>query len=111
MSKDKNYNKLIQSRRWLELRRMKINDTPLCERCAEIGLVVPVAEIHHRRPCEDATTPAEMERLMFDYANLQSLCHDCHVQAHKAMKSKSKAAVRERKEKANARFVARYLDG
>lgn len=110
MSKDVTYNRLIQSRRWLELRRKKINETPLCERCNEIGLIVPVAEIHHRRPCEEAQTPAEMERLMYDYSNLQSLCHDCHVEVHRAMKSKSKAAVRARKEKANERFVSRYFE-
>lgn len=109
MSKDRLYNKLIQSRKWLELRRRKINNNPLCERCAEIGLIVPVAEIHHKRPCEESMTPQELERLMYDYNNLQSLCHDCHVEVHKQAKSKTKEFVAERREKANARFIERYF--
>lgn len=69
MAKDKDYIRLIHTAKWLRLRRDKLNDTPLCERCEELGRVAAATEVHHVIPVEDGLTKQEKERLMFDYFN------------------------------------------
>ena len=109
MSKDFNYKRMINSMRWLKLRKKKIQANPLCEDCKESGLITPATEVHHVIPCESAKTITAMEGLMFDYNNLRSLCHDCHVLIHKAMKSHSREAMQANVKTSNERFVNRFL--
>lgn len=60
-------NKPIYNRkRWQILRRRKLFETPLCERCPEIA-----TDVHHRTDIQDGGDP-------WDLANLESLCHACH---------------------------------
>ena len=110
MSRDEHYIRMIQAKEWQRLRKTKIERNPLCECCAEKGLIVPAAEVHHKTPVESAVSVDEMRRLMYDFNNLESLCHECHVKRHKEMKSHSKASIRGRNDKRNERFTARYLD-
>ena len=85
MAKDKDYRKLIHTTRWLRLRRDKLSDFPLCERCEQEGRVTAATEVHHIIPVENGLTRQEKERLMYDYTNLKALCHDCHVKTHTEM--------------------------
>lgn len=107
--KDSKYYRLIQSTRWRELRRRKLNDQPLCEICLEQrGLYVPATEVHHKVPCE--TAESNMERLMFSYDNLQSLCHKCHQDEHRRLMSRSRAEIEARNAARTKRFAERFLD-
>lgn len=82
MSKDANYKRMIQSVKWVKLRREKIKLNPLCQDCLLSGIYTPAQEVHHVVPCESAKTIKQMEELMFNIGNLRSLCHDCHVITH-----------------------------
>lgn len=90
--KDSRYYKFIGSARWRLLRQEKIRRNPYCEMCGS-----PAVEVHHITPVESVANYQQMERLMFDMANLQSLCHKCHVKAHVQLHSKSKATNLERR--------------
>ena len=57
---------------WRRLRRWHLNRHPLCEACAELGLVVPATEVDHIIP--RAVAP----ELRYDTSNLQALCKGCH---------------------------------
>ena len=110
MSKDFNYRRMINSGRWQKIRKQKLSSNPLCQDCQERGKIVAAREVHHVKPCETAKTVREMEVLMFDYNNLRSLCHECHVLTHKRMKSKTKESVIENMKKNVKRFVSRYFE-
>lgn len=110
MSKDYNYRRMINSGRWLKLRKQKLSRNPLCQDCEEEGRIVAASEVHHVIPCESAMTVGEMEGLMYDYSNLRSLCHDCHVMTHKRMDSHSKKYLMENVKANVKRFVSRYFE-
>ena len=95
MAKNKIYQGLINTTRWLRLRRAQLTSHPLCERCLASGLTVSATEVHHIVPCEMAHSRDEMERLMYDAGNLRSLCHRCHVAVHTEMGRVSKSRRRE----------------
>ena len=67
MAKDKEYNKLIHTTRWLKLRRDVLTAHPLCQRCKDNGLLTPATEVHHIRPVEEAFTHAERVQRMLRY--------------------------------------------
>lgn len=98
MAKDKDYQRLIHTDRWLRLRRDKLTTTPLCERCQQQGIVTPATEVHHVTPVEDGLSLAEKRRLMYDPHNLRALCHDCHVQTHVELGRCGRAATKRRNE-------------
>lgn len=107
---DEDYRKMIQSRHWAELRRYKLTQNPLCERCMEEGRTRAASEIHHVKPVEDAMTPTEMRRLMFDVHNLRSLCHDCHVKTHTEMGRSGAKHNKRVQAKRLEQFKERFLD-
>lgn len=82
---------------------------PLCEDCYQEGIVEAACEVHHVVPCESATTVEQMQMLMFNINNLASLCHACHSMRHAAMRSHSKKAVQENKQKQVERFKEKYF--
>lgn len=102
MSKDKDYMKLINTRRWHELRRSVLTSHPLCERCRQEDYIAPATEVHHRRPVEYGINYDEKRRLMYDPDNLMAVCHNCHVKIHTEMGRSGKEATRRR----NAEHVA-----
>lgn len=106
MKRNKTYVRMINSMRWVRLRRQKLMDCPWCEMCK---VRTPAVEVHHKVPVESVSSPLDMERLMFDYANLQSLCHQCHVQVHVDLKSKSKETQRQRAENETKEAIARLF--
>lgn len=109
MSKNKYYRKLINSQTWIKLRLTKLANNPLCENCYSKGKIAPASEVHHVIPVENGINYDNMKRLCYDYNNLQSLCRDCHVAAHVALKSKTKAATQRINDQKTAFFVAKFL--
>jgi 5-methylcytosine-specific restriction protein A len=82
LSRDKTYDKRRRSsagrgynKRWVRIRRIKLQRDPLCERCQEEGLVTEATEVHHIIPISDGGDPYSMK-------NLMSLCHRCHMRIH-----------------------------
>ena len=100
--KSKEYYRLIQSERWRRLRREKLRKNPYCEVCG-----VPATEVHHLTPVESMPL-RQMELLMFDMQNLQSICRKCHVKAHAQLHSKSKATNLERRRKELEEFCKEH---
>ena len=101
---------IYNSREWKELRVRKLRTNPLCEVCAERGLVVAASQVHHVRPIEDTTSLDEMRARAFDWNNLQSLCIPCHAAIHKEQKSHTKAAIKEREAQRQARWHDRMVE-
>lgn len=109
MSKNADYNRMIQSKKWQELRKKKINASPICEDCNEKGIIEPATEVHHIVPVEAASSVASMEYLMFAVDNLRSLCHECHKNAHIRLASKKKENIQKNNQRVTERFRKRYL--
>lgn len=85
MAKNKTYNRLIHTGRWLQLRKIVLNEHPLCQICEKEGRISAAVEVHHIVPCEVASNADEMARLMYDRHNLVAVCHNCHVELHQQM--------------------------
>lgn len=100
---------MIHTGRWLRLRRDKLSDYPLCERCDEEGRNTLAVEVHHVIPVEDGLTKQEKERLMFDYHNLRALCHDCHVKTHMEMGRSGKAYAERKRKSSVLAFAKKFL--
>ena len=109
MSKDKDYIRMIHSARWLRLRNERIREHPFCEWCRRDGRINYATEVHHLTPVESARNPSEKERLMFSPFNIVALCHECHTQAHKEMRSKSREETQRRNQKELERFKKMFL--
>ena len=109
MAKDKDYNRLIHTARWLRLRRDTLTRHPLCQRCEAEGRLSPATEVHHIRPVEEAVTMAEKTRLMYDPHNLRALCHDCHVRTHTEMGRCGREAARRRNEEQARQVIGRFF--
>lgn len=109
MAKDKDYQRLIHTDRWLRLRRDKLTTTPLCERCQQQGIVTPATEVHHVTPVEDGLSLAEKRRLMYDPHNLRALCHDCHVQTHVELGRCGRVATKRRNQAQVAAVVEKFF--
>lgn len=104
---------IYNSREWKELRLRKLAAVPDCERCRQMGIEAGVLPdgwvrdatcVHHIVPIETAATMEEMRRLAFNYANLMSLCRECHHQIHEEMKSFSRETKLKRAEDRLARW-------
>lgn len=74
--------KIYQSKRWQQLRRLKLSENPLCEVCQDNGAITPAVDVHHRVSFMSQHDKAERNRLAFDIDNLQSLCRACHQYQH-----------------------------
>ena len=104
---------IYNSREWKELRRAKLMEQPLCEKCLADGRAAGVAGgwirsahcVHHITPIETAATMEEMRRLAFNPANLMSLCDECHHKIHEEMRSFDPANVKARAEARQARWA------
>lgn len=110
MAKDRDYIELIHKAWWQRLRRDKLSDCPLCERCKEQGRITAATEVHHIIPVETALTRQEKERLMYDYTNLRALCHDCHVWEHTSMGRSGRAHAKRRASEQLERFRGRFME-
>lgn len=82
MSHSQLYIRIMNSREWRDLRNRKRQTNPYCERCLAMGKVTPMHAVHHIREIESGRTEAEQWQLALAWTNLQSLCADCHHEAH-----------------------------
>ena len=106
MSRDPRYQKLLNSPRWAEVKRIVWQRAGgQCERCKREGYVTAGVDCHHIKPVESAKTEQEMERLAYDVSNIELLCIPCHIKTHQEMHSHRKEKVKENKERARRRFM------
>lgn len=109
MSRNPIYIKLINSTRWKKLRMQKLKANPVCEECAKRDVSTLATEVHHLTPVESVAGVVAMGRLMFNWTNLQSLCHACHADIHRRAFSHSKESVQANNRRSTQRFTDRYL--
>ena len=108
--RDKNYQHLLASRVWKNLRLEYLSTHPLCEDCETKGITRLATEVHHIIPISNETTYARMRALAYDRNNLRALCHECHEAAHAEAGARwDKAAIRAKHTQRVALFAERYL--
>ncbi len=113
MSRDTRYQKLLNSKRWKELRAWKLAQTQgYCEICyAEgwRGVDALAVDIHHKIPVESVIDQGEaaMARVCYDPNNLMALCIRHHTEIHQAMGKDTKENIQERKAKKRIAFLRR----
>jgi 5-methylcytosine-specific restriction endonuclease McrA len=106
MSRDPRYQKLLNSPRWGEVKRIVwARSGGLCERCRREGYITTGVDCHHKTPVESAKTEEEMRRLAYNVSNIELLCIPCHIKTHQEMRSHTKEKVKENKERARRRFL------
>ena len=113
MSRDPRYQRLLNDRRWRDLRIAYLREHPLCERCIREGkaagvpegYITPSVDCHHRVPVETAKTLQEMERLAYDWNNLEALCIPCHSRTHREMGKGTKALAKQRAQERHTRWI------
>ena len=106
MSRDKRYQRLLNSKRWADVKAMVWRRAGgLCERCKAEGYVRSGVDCHHIRPVESGRTVMEMEQLCYDPGNIQLLCVPCHIKTHQEMRSHTRTEVAANKERRRQRFL------
>lgn len=108
MSRSKAYQRLLNSREWVEVKRIVWKRAEgLCERCKREGYITPGVDCHHKIPVESANPddPQAMRRLAYDVNNIELLCIACHIKTHSEMRSHCKDKVAENKARARRRFL------
>ncbi len=110
MSRDKNYQRLLNSPRWAEVKRIVWQRTGgLCERCKREGFIHAGVDCHHIKPVEGARTESGMRRRCYNVNNIELLCVPCHIKTHTEMRSHTKDKVAENKRR-GAERRASWLD-
>lgn len=61
-------------RAWKRIRDNYVKTHPFCEECFQNGVLVPVEEVHHKKPLSEGGT--------HDRKNLIALCKSCHSRIH-----------------------------
>ena len=118
MSRDPRYQRLLNSKRWREVKAyVDARAEGLCERCRREGIaagipggyLTPGKDHHHIIPVESANPdiPGEMERLCYDVNNIELLCVPCHIKTHEELRSHYAETVKERKELKRQGFLQR----
>ena len=106
MSRSKEYQRLLNDKRWKLLRAQVFRRAGgLCELCKAEGFITPGVDVHHIRPVERAKSVQEMERLAYAPNNCQLLCVPCHIKVHQDMRTHTKEKVKENKDRARRRFL------
>lgn len=59
---------------WQRVRERYVSTHPFCEECLKQGILVPVEEVHHKKPLAEGGT--------HQMTNLISLCKSCHAKIH-----------------------------
>lgn len=107
---DSTYHRLLNTKAWRVLRAGLLEKSPFCRDCERKGIVAPATEVHHLRAVERVKDPERMRRLAYDPANCVCLCHPCHMERHRQMRSQSRSE-RQQRARATARaFVGRYCE-
>ena len=109
MSRDPNYQRLLNDKRWKLLRAAVFRRTNgLCEMCLKEGIITPGVDVHHIRPVEQAKSvegPDGMRARCYDSNNVMLLCVPCHIKVHQEMQTHTKEKVAENKARARQRFM------
>lgn len=106
MSRDPKYQRLLNSPRWAEVKRIVWRRAGgLCERCRREGYVTAGVDCHHKVPVESAKTEEDMKRLAYNVNNIELLCIPCHIKTHQEMRSHTKEQVQANKQRARRRFM------
>lgn len=106
MSRDKRYQRLLNSPRWWDVKRIVWQRAGgQCEQCRAEGYDTPGVDCHHLRPVESAHSLAEMERLCYDPRNVRLLCVPCHIKAHQDMRSHTTEQLQANRQRAQGRWV------
>ena len=106
-AQDNDYKTMLHTSRWQKLRCLKLARNPYCEACAEERRYRMATEVHHRIPVMSVPASSRMG-LMYDIGNLVSLCHECHVAAHRLMGKQTKAENRRRADAQLSDFSKKY---
>jgi 5-methylcytosine-specific restriction protein A len=61
---------------WRKLKRVKLGQDPLCQRCSTPARPVAATTVHHKKERKDAPD------LALDLDNLESVCSSCHSTHH-----------------------------
>lgn len=104
--RDEHYTQWMNSREWRNLRTVTLRAHPLCAACSRRGIVTSATEVHHIRPVESGRDIETRRALAFDPANVEPLCHACHIEAHKAMGK----GTREENEQRHANNVKEFTE-
>jgi len=109
MSRDKNYQRLLNDKQWKLLRAAVFRRTKgLCEMCLKEGIITPGVDVHHIRPVEQAKSvegPDGMRARCYDPNNVMLLCVPCHTKVHQEMGSHTAKYHKENYKKARNRFM------
>lgn len=68
--------------KWRNLRKAKLIQQPLCEKCLEAGIITEGCDIHHIVSFVDAPTILRRNEIAYDINNLMTLCKKCHQKIH-----------------------------
>ena len=85
--------RIYNSSTWQKLRKSKLMECPLCERCLERGITKPAEEVHHVKEISKGEDYYEMCDIAYDYRNLMSLCRDCHHEIHENRRKRRKIST------------------
>lgn len=91
MSRSKDYQRLLNDKRWREVKAIvweRANG--LCEQCMAEGYVTAGVDCHHVIPVESARNPQDMEQLCYDPTNIRLLCIPCHKRIHHDLRSQTR---------------------
>lgn len=86
--KKKEMHKYYSSREWGVLRKLKLQQHPMCEICGR----KLAEEVHHKdSPWKyDDPETRKAKTIYVDLVDLMSLCAECHINLHKELKEQRK---------------------
>ena len=99
MSRNPEYQKLLNSKRWKQLRIAYLREHPLCEECLSNDKISSAIDVHHVYPVERGKDLQEMTDLCYNQSaehpnNLRALCIPCHCEVHRQMRSHTWQMIR-----------------
>jgi len=104
MAHSKLYIRIMNSREWDRVKKIKKQLNPYCEECLKQGIIQPTQCIHHIVEIESQRTEADAWSVGLALGNLESLCFACHRAIHAG--HNSKAAHKRRNEDRLAAWIA-----
>ena len=76
------WRKYYGSKAWINLRRNKLMQQPLCERCLTNDKITTATQVHHVNVYGSCPTEQERWYWFLKQDNLMSLCNECHKYIH-----------------------------
>ena len=68
--------KFYASAQWRKVRKLKLQQDPLCEICERQHVVKAATIVHHKQEIKQGGDP-------FAWDNIESVCASCHMRLHK----------------------------